>query len=444
MSGGTRSFGIWTCTALVVGNMIGSGIYLLPAALAPFGWNAILGWLMTIGGALAIAHVFARLANVLPRAGGPYAYTEAAFGPAVGFATAWSYWLSVVVGNAAIAAGSVSYLSALFPAIGTTPFLAPALSLAAVWIFTALNCMGSDLTGRAQNLATIVKIVPLAAMIIVAGVALSHGGTAMILPLRRQDIHFTSISAAATLTLWALLGLELATIPAEKVHDPARTIARATLLGTGFTGFLYLCVCSAILLMLPAAQLAASRAPFADFLQHFCGGHSGAILDVFAAMSGLLALIGWVLLQGELAWVMAERGVFPAWFSKTTPHGTPVRAHLASTAILTVLLIANSSKSIVALFTFALLLSTTGCLFAYLLTALAALRLQARRDLAASSVLVATSIVAASYSIWAIWGAGEEATLWGSAALLAGFPIYAGMRGSRLWFGRRGREYSNQ
>ena len=121
MIAGTRSFGIWTCTALVVGNMIGSGIYLLPAALAPFGWNAILGWLMTIGGALAIAHVFARLANALPRAGGPYAYTEAAFGPAVGFATAWSYWLSAVVGNAAIAAGSISYLSALFPAIGTTP-----------------------------------------------------------------------------------------------------------------------------------------------------------------------------------------------------------------------------------------------------------------------------------------------------------------------------------
>ena len=282
--------------------------------------------------------------------------------------------------------------------------------------------MGSDLTGRAQNLATIAKIVPLAAMIVVAGVALSHGGTAMILPLRRQDIHFTSISAAATLTLWALLGLESATIPAEKVHDPARTIGRATLLGTGFTGFLYLCVCSAILLMLPAAQLAASPAPFADFLQRFCGGHSGAILDVFATTSGLLALIGWVLLQGELAWVMAERGVFPAWFSKTTPHGTPVRAHLASTAILTVLLIANSSKSIVALFTFALLLSTTGCLFAYLLTALAALRLQARRDLAASLVLVATSIVAASVLDLGDLGRGRGGGLMGIGRPSCGLP----------------------
>jgi APA family basic amino acid/polyamine antiporter len=152
-------------------------------------------------------------------------------------------------------------------------------------------------------------------------------------------------------------------------------------------------------------------------------------------MSGLLALIGWVLLQGELAWVMAERGVFPAWFSKTAPNGTPIRAHLASTSILTGLLIANSNKSIVGLFTFALLLSTTGCLFAYLLTALAALRLQARRDLDASPILATTSMLAASYSIWAIWGAGREAAFWGSVALLAGFPIYAGMRGSRRWFG---------
>jgi len=434
-----RSFGIWTCTALVVGNMIGSGIYLLPAALAPFGWNAVLGWLVTIGGALAIAYVFARLARALPRAGGPYAYTEAAFGPAVGFVTAWSYWLSVVVGNAAIAAGSVSYLSALFPPIGTTAFLAPALSLAAVWIFTALNCLGSDLTGRAQNLATIVKIVPLAAIIVVAAITLGHCGTAIILPLRHQDIHFTSISEAATLTLWGLLGLESATIPAEKVHNPTRTIPRSTLLGTGFTGFLYLCVYSAILLMLPAAQLAASPAPFADFLQHFWGGHTGAILDIFATMSGLLALIGWVLLQGELAWVMAERGVFPAWFRKTTPSGTPVRAHIAATSILTVLLIANSSKSIVALFTFALLLSTTGCLFAYLLTAFAALRLQVRGDLGPSPALAATSLIAALYSIWTIWGAGGDAAFWGFAALVAGFPIYAGMRGSyRFMHGEAG------
>jgi APA family basic amino acid/polyamine antiporter len=428
-----KALGFWICTALVVGNMIGSGVFLLPASLAPFGWNAVFGWIMTIAGAFALAFVYARLAHALPQEGGPYAYAQAAFGPMVGFAVAWSYWLSVVVGNAAIATGSVSYLSVLFPVIGKVHSLPPLLTLGVIWSFTLLNCWGASVAGRFQAFTTLIKLLPLLAVLIVAGVALTQGGPHLILPFHASAIHFGSVSAAATLTLWALLGLESATVPADKVSDPTRTIPRATLIGTTFTGILYLVVCSAVLLMLPAAQLATSPAPFADFLERYWGGHAGSVVAAFAAMSGFGALIGWVLLQGELAYVMAVRGVFPNWLATTSANGTPVRAHLLSSGVLTLTVATNFNRSMVDLFTFILLLATTGCLFAYLFTGLAALRLQTRRELERSAWLTFLAIASAVYSVWAIWGAGREAALWGLATFLIALPIY----GALVW-ARRG------
>ncbi len=426
-----KSLGFWMCTALVVGNMIGSGVFLLPSSLAPFGWNAVFGWLLTIGGAFALAFVFARLARALPEAGGPYAYTQAAFGPALGFAVAWSYWLSTVVGNAAIATGGVSYMSAIFPVIGRVHSLPPLLTLAIIWSLTLINCWGANVAGGFQAVTTVIKLLPLGAVLIVAGIALAHAGSSLILPLHASDLHFGSITAAGTLTLWALMGLESATVPAEKVTAAARTIPRATLIGTGFTGVTYLLVCSAVLLMLPAAQLRTSPAPLADFLERYWGGHAGSLLALCAAISGFGALIGWVLQQGELAFAMAVRGVFPDWLARTSSNGTPVRAHLMSSLVLTLTVATNFNRSMVDLFTFIVLLATTGCLFAYLFTALAALRLQSRGQFDQSRLLSLLAVVSAVYSVWAIWGAGRDAALWGLAAFAIAFPIYGIMRWRR-------------
>ena len=145
-----RALGFWMCTALVVGNMIGSGVFMLPASLAPYGWNAVFGWLLTIAGALALAFVFAGLAREFPKAGGPYAYTQEAFGPLVGFMVAWSYWISLWVGNAAIATGAVSYLSAIFPAIAQVPGMHLLVTLGAVWLLVGVNIAGARLAFMAS------------------------------------------------------------------------------------------------------------------------------------------------------------------------------------------------------------------------------------------------------------------------------------------------------
>ncbi|WP_454717705.1 amino acid permease [Caulobacter segnis] len=419
----TKPLGLWMCTALVVGNMIGSGVFMLPASLAPYGWNAVIAWLLTIGGALCLAFVFAKLAEAFPRAGGPLAYTQEAFGPTAGFMVAWAYWISMWVGNAAIAVGCVSYLSVFAPAIATAPGLHALVTVALVWGLTAVNCWGSRSAGRLQVVATILKLLPLIAVAGLAVVVFAKKGGAAVTPFEPSQLSAGGITAAATLTLWALLGLESATVPADKVHEPAKTIPKATLYGTAFTGLIYLIVCSAVVLLSPADLLKGSNAPFADFVGYHGGGDLRLMLAAFAAISAFGALNGWVLLQGEMPYAMARDGVFPAWLAKAGKRGTPVRAHVLSSALLTALVLMNYAKSMADLFTFIALLATSASLFTYLFSALAALRLQQQKRMTATMPLSVLAILAALYSIWTLYGAGAQATLWGLVLLIAGLPV---------------------
>ena len=432
-----KSLGFWMATALVVGNMIGSGVFLLPAALAPFGWSSIAGWVLTIAGGLCLAAVFAALAGAFPRAGGPYAYTHEAFGPAPAFMVAWSYWISIWVGNAAVATGSVSYLSVFFPEIAEAEGLHALVTCGAIWLLTAVNCRGAFLAGSVQLVTTVLKVMPLAAVILLAGFVLAgFGDKPASLPefSGLSDFKLASVTAAATLTLWALLGLESATVPAERVKDPARTIPRATMAGMMIAGVIYLFSCSAVILLLPADEVAASNAPFADFVGEYMNAGAGQLLALFAAISGFGALNGWIMLQGELPYAMAKGGVFPRWLAKESARGLPVRAHVVSSLLLTGVVMLNYSKSMTELFTFIVLLSTTSSLFMFLATALSALQLSRAGKLAAPPLLLAAALAAVIYSIWTIYGAGGEAVAWGVALLFAGLPVYALAR----WQERKG------
>ncbi len=412
------------CTALVIGNMIGSGIFLLPAALAPYGWNSILGWVLTIIGGLALAFVFAELSRSMPKAGGPYAFTREAFGPAAGFLVAWSYWISIWVGNAAVATGAVSYLSVFFPSLSTTTGLHAAVTCGVIWTLTAVNCRGAYLAGSVQLITTVLKLLPLIAVIGLGFMIVGSDGGASIAPFKASDMNAAAVTAAATLTLWGLLGLESATVPAERVKDPARTIPRATMIGMAVTGVIYLFACSAVVLLQPAADVASSSAPFADFVSGHWGSDAGRLLALFAAISGFGALNGWILIQGELPYAMAKGGVFPAWLAATSARGMPVRAHVVSSLLLTIVVFLNYAKSMIDLFKFVLLLSTTASLFMYFACALAALKLRRQGKTSQSPALMVIAALAAVYALWTIYGAGAEAVTWGVALLLAGIPVY--------------------
>jgi basic amino acid/polyamine antiporter, APA family len=421
--------GLWMALALVMGSMIGSGVFLLPASLAPLGWNSVFGWIVTISGTLCMAGVFASLARAFPAAGGPYAYTRIAFGPVAAFAVAWAYWISLWVGNAAIATGAVSYLSRLFPVIGPQPGLSAVVTVAIVWLFAFINMRGVALAGRVQLVSTIIKLVPLIAVIGLALWVVMESGTANIRPFNAADLNLASITNAATLTLWAMLGIEAATVPADKVVNPKKTIPRATLIGAGSAGLIYLIVCSAVVLMLPAALVAGSEAPFADFVERYGGGaEAGTIIAAFGAISALGALNGWVMLQAEIPAAMARDGLFPAWVGRVSKRGTPIAAHLLSASLLSIVVLFNYSRSMAELFQFLILLTTAIVLVMYIACALAAVKLMHEQRLAASMGLRLVCGVALLYGAFTLYGAGGEALLWGLGLLLLAVPVYFAVR----------------
>src|SRR5262245_27494944 len=189
-----------------MGNMIGSGVFLLPASLAPFGGISLIGWLVSAAGSVLLALVFARLARFNPASGGPYAYTRQAYGDLAGFLVAWGYCISVWSANAALAVAYVGYMDPFIPSIVRTPALAASLAVALVWLLTAVNIVGVRSAGRVQLVTTALKILPLLAIGAAGLLVLNTSHFAR--PTVESGGMLTSIMATATLTLWAFLGLE--------------------------------------------------------------------------------------------------------------------------------------------------------------------------------------------------------------------------------------------
>jgi basic amino acid/polyamine antiporter, APA family len=429
-----RQLGFWMCLALVVGNMIGSGVFLLPASLAPYGLNSILGWIFTASGGVLLAIVFAQLARVYPQAGGPYLYPRVAFGEGCGFVMAWGYWMSVWVGNAAIAIGSVASLSELVPALRTTKG-APALTaVAMIWILTFVNWRGVKQVGIFQLVTTVLKLMPLLAVIILA-IVLIVGQDTSVIKVEPQPFTISAVTAAAILTLWPLLGLESATVPAENVIDPTRNIPRSTLWGTIVTAIIYVIACSAVILLIPGSQLKDSNAPFADVMRLFWGDGAASAVALFVFISGFGALNGWILIQGEMPRVLAKEKIFPQLFAHESRYRTPDYSLFITSLLVTIVMLMNYSGSMVSVFTFIILISTSAYLVMYLFCSLAAFKLALRGDLGVRGRklvwLLAVAMLGALYSAWTLWGAGKEAFLWGMGLFALGLPLYFLMKWQR-------------
>lgn len=421
-----RKLGLPTTTALVVGNMIGSGIFLLPATLAVFGGVSILGWVTTTAGAILLALVFGRLSRILPKAGGPYAYSREGFGEFPAFLVAWGYWISIWVTNAAIAVAMVSYLAVFWPALSTNSVLAGTVAIASIWLLTFVNGIGICYAGFVQVVTTVLKLLPLIA---VAGFGLFYFNLEHFTPFNMSGQSMPSaINATAALTLWAFLGLESATIPAEEIKDPQRTIPRATILGTIIAATVYILGSAAVMGMIPSEKLATSNAPFADAAILMWGSWAGYITAGCAAIACFGALNGWILMQGQLPLAASRDGVFPAIFSRVSANGTPVLGIVISSVFATVLISMQFNKGLLKQFEFMILLATLTCLVPYVASAAASLIiiLKPRAQLIIITPIRGSVIAigALLYSLWAIVGLGLEAIAWGVVLLALGVPLY--------------------
>jgi len=416
-------------TSLVVGNMTGSGIFLLPAALAFYGGITIFGWIFTLIGSVFLALVFSRLSKLITRAGGPYTYAREGFGDFTGFLVAWGYWISIWCGNAAIAVAGVGYLSVFFPALKENQLLSALAAIAAIWLFTYINSKSIRKVALVQIITTIIKIVPL---ILFGTLGFLYFNKAHFIPLNlSSDTGFDAITATAALTLWAFLGLESATIPSDKVKNPTRTIPKATIAGIMIAALLYISSSIGIMGIVSPAELQVSSAPFADAAGKIWGTWGSKLIAIGAAIACFGALNGWILLQGQLPLAASRDNLLPPVFKKVSRKGIPVLGIIIASLLASILVSTNYTRGLVQMFSFIIKVSTLSCLVPYLFSSMTEVSLylkgkEKNKKRLISAILI--SVPAFVYSLWAITGLEYDVLIWGVILLLAGIPIYVYMK----------------
>ncbi|MES2135903.1 MAG: amino acid permease [Pseudomonadota bacterium] len=409
-----RGLGPWMSLAMVVGAMIGSAIYLLPAVLAPYGPNITFAWLLSISGTMCIALGMARLAANIP--GGPTAYVTSAFGDVPAFLTMWSYMVSVWSGITAVALAVAGALSYVFPAIasGVGLFIVAAGSIILLAIF---NLISVRTAGRLQVTATMIKLLPLLAVLVLVAAKVASGHP--VEHLTPTPIAPQGILAAAALTLFALTGFEVGPITAPVTENAERNVPRAQIIGVAVTGFIYLTATLAVLWLLPSASAATSRAPFAEAIAPWLGPVAGTIVALIAAISALGANNALMLGVAELTRSVAQRGDLPLIFARTRANGVPYVGIVTAAVLSIALLIFNSAPAFVSVYAFVALVSAIATLLLYAMCSAAVLKLRLTGGLLGTII----AVIAALYSLAMFFGAGWEATKWGLLFALSGIPI---------------------
>jgi len=430
----THKLGFWLSTSLVVGNMTGSGIFLLPAALAVYGGISIFGWIFTTIGVIFLALVFSRLSKLITKAGGPYTYTREGFGDFAGFLVVWGYWVSIWCGNAAIAVAGVGYLSVFFPLLKENHLLSGIIAISAIWIFTFINTKSIRSVGMVQFITTILKIMPLLLFGIFGFI---YFNSDHFIPFNVSDkSNFDAIIASAALTLWAFLGLESITIPSDKVVNPKKTISQATIAGTVIAALIYISSTVAIMGIIRSSDLQVSTAPFADAAQMIWGDWASYMVALGAIISCFGALNGWILLQGQLPMAAAEDNLFPVGFKKVSKKGIPIIGIIISSILASILVSINYSKGLVQMFSFIIMLSTLTCLIPYLFSSLVEIMLYLKKKQIYYKkqlfIAISISVLSFLYSLWAVIGLGYIIIFWGIILLMAGVPIYVWLRSARV------------
>lgn len=416
-------------TSLVVGNMVGAGVFLMPSALAPYGGISILGWLCASFGAIILAIIFGRLSKLVRNSdGGPYAFVRAGFGDFLGFLVAWGYWISIWVSNAAIAIAFVGALTVFVPELGSNPILAVFTALLAIWLLTWVNARGVSSSGKMQLVTTLLKLLPLV-VIILGGFFFFNPDN--FIPFNASEFSFAkAIAATAAMTFFAFLGIESATIPAADIENKEQTIPLATNLGTIIATLVYVLSTIVVMGMIPLDSLSESPAPFADAMGILAGRTGEKIVAAGAAIAAFGALNGWILIMGQVARATARDKLFPKLFADENKAGVPVKGMIIGSLLTTVVMLMNYTEGLVAQFRFMILLGTLCTLIPYLFSAAAYVLLGNKERLKNRPVVFLHLLggIGFLFSLWMIYGTGEASVFWGALLLLAGTPLYVWMK----------------
>ena len=420
-----QKIGLLAATSLVVGNIIGAGIFVLPASLAKFGSISIVGWLFTATGALILAKIFSNFSKKLKgKSGGPYIYSKVVFGDFIGFLVAWGYWISCWVNNAAIAVAIVSALSFFFPELVTNPFYATITGLSFIWFFTFTSSKGIKSSGNIQILTTIAKLIPLV-LIILFGFFIFDLEIFPEFNLTDQN-DFEILPVVAVMTLYAFLGLECASIPAENIKNPEKTIPKATMAGTLISTLIYILSTIVLFGIISAENLINSPAPFAEAGEIIGGKYFGFLISAGAAISAIGALNGWILITSYMPMTMANDRLFPKVFAKKNKKGFPYLSLLLGSILTSIVMTMNYTDGLVDRFEFLILLTTLSTLIPYFFVSVSYILFHVEKRLFKINSFrsVILGLFGSLYSLWAIFGSGIDSIFYGTILLIVGIPIY--------------------
>ena len=429
MSSGYKKIGLITTTSLVVGNMIGAGIFILPASLSTYGSISLLGWVFTATGALILAKIFSNFSTIIVnKSGGPYVYSKEGFGDFIGFLVAWGYWISIWISNAAIAIAIIGALSFFFPILETNSLLAVSVGLSMIWFFTWINSKGIRTSGKIQVITTVLKILPLL-FVIIFGLFFFSSHNFPKLNLTGEN-DFTAFSLVAALTLYAFLGLESASIPAENIKNPSKIVPKATMLGTMISTCIYILGTVVLFGVLPVETLQNSPAPFAEAGQIIGGKYIGYFIALGAAISGMGALNGWILILAQIPMAAAKDKIFPKIFKKNNKKGAPVLGLIIGSLLSSLVMLMNFSESLVTQFTFVVNLTVLACLVPYLFVSAAYIIVIIQKHTHTNRILktIILGFLGFIYSLWAIYGSTADVVFYGFLLLLLGIPFYVLMQ----------------
>ena len=428
-----RGFGLGVATALIVGSIIGVGIFNLPTSLAGYGPISLVSMALTTVGALALALLFSSLSRRLPADGGPYAYARVAFGNGWGFANAWSYWITAWAGNAAIAVGWVLYVEE-FVNTDHNRGVSVLLVLVGLWIPAVINLSGVKNMGAVQVVTSVIKF---AALAFIAVVGLFYIEAANFTPWNVSgQSPVAAIGGGMAIALFSYLGVETAAVAAGKVRDPDRNIPRSTILGTLATAAVYMLSLTVVFGIVPNTELGSATAPFSDAMNTMFGGTwAGHVMAVAVIVSGFGALNGWTMICAEMPLAAAKDGIFPERFGRLSSRGVPSFGIIASTVLASIAMAVNYlGSSGATVFTTLVLMTGITAAIPYGFSALAQLKWRrddqrvARTPRFVRDVVVAgLSVVFSVLFIWYSRNTGNDPLVYWAPFLLAGAALALGI-----------------
>ncbi len=419
-----NKIGLIAATLMVAGNMMGSGVFMLPANLAAIGSIAIYGWLLTIVGSIALALVFAKLARINPAAGGPYAYTKMAFGDYMGYQTNMVYWLANVVGNVGLAVAGLGYLSTFFPQL-KDPLVAALGQISIIWLLTYANILGPKTVGRIQSCTTSLALFPILGVAIL-GWFWFNADTYMGGWNVSGKSGMSAVSMTLNFTLWAFIGVESASVSAAVVKNPSRNVPIATVAGVILAAVCYILSSSAIMGIIPNKELIVSSAPFADAVRVALGDTAANVVALCAAIGCLGSLGGWTLLVGQTAKAAADDGLFGTLFAKVNKKGVPSLGLMVVAIIMTLQVLATMSPTAAEQFGKIASIAVIMTLLPYIYSSIA-IKILGRGKMSGRSeetFYTFVGLLAAIYSLWAMIGSDGAQTRWALMFVIATIIFY--------------------